>query len=64
MNLSNLYQALVVGKEKAIVAFVVGAAVVQASKHGLSLDMTLKEALEALLGGAIAHVSVFLTRNR
>ena len=60
----NLVAKLVTGKEKAIVAFLVATIGSFVAKHGVTLDMTLGQALQALIVGLVAHVSVFLTANR
>lgn len=62
-KLGQLYQLVVVGKEKAIVAFVVTAVGAYVAKHGVTLDMTLKDALTAVLYGVVGHVAVYLKAN-
>lgn len=61
--IGTVYGVLVVGKEKAVVAFLVGTVASLALKHGLTLDLTTQTALTSLLVGVIAHVSVYLTKN-
>lgn len=61
---SNLYELVVVGKEKAVVAFIVGAVGSFVARHGLTLDMTLKDVLESACYGLIGHGSVYFTRNK
>ena len=60
----NLYKTLTIGKQKAITAFVVAAVGTYVSRHGWKLNMTLSQALQALVVGAVAHVSVYTTRNK
>lgn len=62
--MQNLYGLIVVGKQKALIAFALGLVGTQLVNHGLSLDMTLGDALQALLAGLIAHGSVYFTPNK
>lgn len=59
-----LYDNLVAGKQKAIVAFIVTAVVAQASQHGVDTSLTLEQALEALLWGVLGFVGVYFKRNQ
>lgn len=55
---------LVIGKEKAIAAFLVAALATLATKHGLNLDATKTVYLEAAVAGIIAHLAVYIIPNR
>jgi hypothetical protein len=59
-----LYTQLIAGKQKAIVGFIATAVAAYAAKHGLNLDMTLKDALEACLWGLLGLFGVYIKRNR
>lgn len=62
--LTKLYEVLVFDKQKALVAFIVAAVGTYAVSHGINLDMSLRDALQALLVGVIAHGSVYFKRNQ
>lgn len=63
--LSNLYEYVVVGKEKAVVAFVVAGGVSLLAQHlGYHVSDGLQQAATSLLLGLLAHFSVYLTQNR
>lgn len=62
--LSKLYVTVIVGKQKAIAAFLVGAVGTFVARHGLTLDATAASYLQALVVGALAHGSVYFTRNK
>lgn len=59
-----LWNQVVAGKQKALVGFILTAVVAYASKHGLDLNMTLAQALEALLWGILGYVGVYVKRNK
>lgn len=61
---SGIYGTLVSGNQKAIVAFVVVTVGTILVQNGLSLDMTVKEAVEAVANGVISSVAVWLKANR
>lgn len=64
-KVSVLYELLVIGKQKAVVAGVVGVVVVYAAKHGIDIEtLTVKEAVEIVVSGVIVAVSVFLKKNQ
>ena len=60
----RLYNFLVVGNQKAIVAFVLAGAAVHFATVGVSLDMTVGEATTVLVTGAINAAGVWLKANR
>lgn len=62
--LRNFYSLVVLNKQKAIVAFVVGAISAFVVRHGWTLDISLRDALQALLVGVIAHAGVYLKANK
>lgn len=59
-----IYKSLVVGNQKAIVGFVLAAGAVLVSKVGLSLDVTIGQALEAGVSALVVSVGVWLKVNR
>jgi hypothetical protein len=61
--IKQLYTLVVVGKQKALVAFVVATVGSYVARHGWTLNMTLGEALQSLFIGLVAHLSVFTKRN-
>ncbi len=50
-------------RKKAIAAFVVSALVVQLAKHGVHLDSTARDGLEAVVAGLIVAIPVHQVRN-
>lgn len=62
--INKLYQLVVVGNQKAIVAFVLSGAAVYLAVVGVSLDMTVGEALTVLVTGAVNAGGVWLKANR
>lgn len=64
-KVNTIYELLVVNKQKAVVGFVVGAVVTYAAKYGLDLNtLTVSEALELVVGGAVVAVGVYLKKNQ
>lgn len=62
--LKALYNFLVVGKEKAVVAFLVTAVGTYLAKHGWNVDnVTLTNVVSALVYGVVAHLAVYVTTN-
>lgn len=61
--LALAYQLVVVGKEKAVVAFLVTAVVPFVAQHGLTLNVSGVALLEALLFGVLAHLAVYFAPN-
>ena len=59
----KLYTALVVGNQKAIMAFVLTALAVALAKVGLNLDMTLRQAGEAVLSALVVGLGTWLKAN-
>lgn len=63
--LSSLYQYVVVGKEKAVVAFVVAGAASFAAQHlGYHVSNGLQQSLVAAGIALLSHLTVYLTQNR
>lgn len=63
--METIYRQIVENKQKAVVGFVVAAAVAYFAKHGIDIEtLTVKEALEMVLWGVIGYVSVFFKRNK
>lgn len=62
--MKNLYNLIVVGNQKAITAFVLSAAAVWLAVVGISLEMTVGEALTVLVAGAINAAGVWLKANK
>lgn len=62
--LSKVYAYLVSGKEKALVAGVVGAVGAYLTQNGLTLkDVLSKAGFHALVVGVVAHLLVYFTTN-
>lgn len=60
-----LYSQLIANKQKAVVGFIVTAAVAYFAKHGIDLGaITLKQALEAVLWGMLGFVGVYVKQNK
>lgn len=61
-----LYNQLIAGKQKAVVGFIITALATFLAQHGLShlLDMTLKEAAEALVYGLFGYLGVYTKANK
>lgn len=62
--LSKLYTKVVAKKQKAIAAFLVGAVGSFVAKHGLTLDASLVNYVQAFVVGVLAHAGVFFTSNK
>jgi hypothetical protein len=62
-KLAYLYSLVVTGKQKAVMAFFAAAVGSFVARHGFTLDMSLGNALQALLLGALAHLGVYLKSN-
>lgn len=58
------YVNFVQGNQKAIVGFVAVAVAAYANQHGINLNMTLKEGLEACLWGLLGLMGVYFKRNQ
>lgn len=58
-----VYQLVVVGKEKAVVAFVVAAVVPFVARYGVTLNVSNVALLQALLFGVLAHLAVYFAPN-
>lgn len=61
--LRNLVAKIIVGNEKAVIAFMVAFIVTQAAHRGFTLDMSKQQALGNLLAALVAHLVVYLTPN-
>lgn len=61
--LGFLYGSVVVGKEKAVVAFIVASLTAFTVKHGFTLDVTLQAIIQSVLYGILAHIAVYSTHN-
>lgn len=62
--LSNIYDAVVKGNQKAIVAFVLSAVAVFVAQAGFTVDTTIGEVVEALVAGVISAVGVWFKANK
>lgn len=62
--MKNLYNLIVVGNQKAITGFVLSAAAVWLAVVGISLDMTVGEALTILVAGVINAAGVWFKSNK
>lgn len=62
--LKELYVRVVVGKQKAIAAFVVAGVGAFLTKHGLTFHGTPVSYLQALAVAVAAHLSVYLKNNK
>lgn len=59
-----LYNQLIAGKQKAVVAFIVTTLVAFLVKHGIALPENAGQTFEALIWGLVGLVSVYLKRNK
>ena len=62
--MQTLYQLLIAGKQKAFIAAILTAVTVQLAQHGISIDMTLGDALQLSLSTALAYFGVYSTKNK
>lgn len=62
--MKNLYNLIVAGNQKAITGFVLSAAAVWLAVAGISLEMTVGEALTVLTAGVINGVGVWFKANK
>ena len=63
--MNRIYDLVIANKQKAIVGFVVAAAVSYAAQYGLNLEtLTVKEALELVAYGAIGFLGVYIKKNQ
>ena len=62
--IKKIYQIVFAQKQKAVVAFIVAAIGSYIVKHGISLDVTVGDALQSIVAGVVAHISVYFTRNK
>lgn len=62
--MKNIYNLIVVGNQKAITGFVLAGAAVWLTAVGISLEMTVGEALTILVAGVINGVGVWLKANK
>lgn len=60
----QLYNTIVKGNQKAIVGFLVAAAGTYLALVGVSLDMTVGEALTVLTNGVVTAVGVWFKANK
>lgn len=59
-----LYNQLIANKQKAIVGFVLTAATAFISQHGLTLDTTIGELLQAGVYGILGYLGVYFKANK
>lgn len=59
-----IYNQIVVGKQKAIVAFILASLTAFLAKQGFTLDTTIGELAEALIYGIIGYIGVYIKRNK
>lgn len=62
--MKNIYNLIVVGNQKAITSFVLAGAAVWLTAVGVSLEMTVGEALTILVAGVINAAGVWLKANK
>lgn len=63
--MDSIYQAIVVNKQKALVAFVFGILATYFAKHGIDLDtITVKEFFEQIASGLIGYFAVYAKANK
>ena len=62
--IKQLYSIIVVGNQKAIVGFVVAFLGTYLAVVGVSLDMTVGEALTSLCNGTITAIGVWFKANK
>lgn len=63
-KISQLYDLIVVNKQKALVAFLVAGVASYCAQYGINIEtLTIKEGLEVVGYGLIAYVSVYLKAN-
>lgn len=62
--ITKLFYKAVSGKQKAVVAFITGFVVTQLAHRGLTVDMSVQQAIGNVVAGVFAHLLVYLTPNR
>lgn len=62
--IQTVYTLVVVGNQKALVAFAVPSIIGAIAFTGITGDMTVSQAIGLLLTSAITGISVFLKRNQ
>jgi len=62
--LGLVYDALVVGQQKAVIGFLVSGIVSLCLLIGISGDMTVREAVSGLVTGLLTGISVWLKTNK
>lgn len=62
--MKNIYDTIVVGNQKAIVAFVLPLVGTYIALVGLSLDMTIGQAVQVLVTAVVASGGVWFKKNK
>lgn len=62
--MKDLYELLIVGKEKAIVGFAVSGLLTLLAMLNISGDMTVEQALTVLATAVLTGISVYAKRNK